>query len=179
MKRRGTPNTRSDRTREKETPMHSCKRTSCEPCLDMFRSHAKVVLATCSSAPEPHDQRHQTKRQMKPPAASVVPGGQPSGSVESSHHHNSKKKDVVLQGHPTVCPVCGQHLLERGSKETKSFFSKKNHITLHYMIFHDILLLVAGSHSCSSHMSRLFKQITTLEMSELPHPDVNPNRCKI
>ena len=169
--RRGTPNTRSDRTTEKETPMQSCK-TSCEPCLDMFRSHAKVALATCS-APEPHDQRQQTKRRMKPPAASVVPGGQPSGTVKSSRHHNSKKKCRGIRRFAVYVPnICWS----QGQKKRGVSFPKR--ITLHYMIFHDILLLVAGSHSCSSHMSHLFNQITTLEMSELPHPDVNPSRCK-
>ena len=167
MKRRGTPNTKKGDTNA-EVLQEDFMRTKFG-----YVQITKVALAIFSSAPETHDQRHQTKRRMKPPAASVVPGGQPSGSFKSSHHHNSKES-AFLQGHPTLCPVGGQHLLERGSRKTRSFFSKKNHITLH-----DILRLGAGPHSCSSHMSHLFNQKTTLEMSKLPHPYVNPSRCGI
>ena len=131
MKRRGTPNTKTGDTNA-EVLQEDFMRTKFG-----YVQITKVALAIFSSAPETHDQRHQTKRRMKPPAASVVPGGQTSGSFKSSHHHNSKKS-AFLQGHPTVCPVGGQHLLERGSRKTRSFFSKR--ITLHCMIFYGWVL---------------------------------------
>lgn len=49
--------------------------------------------------------------------------------VSNPHIIMTPKKGVFLQGHPTVCPVGGQHLLKRGSRETRSSFPKR--ITLH------------------------------------------------